>query len=49
MLAKFYGVVLSYVVKRVREISIFHVAVMQRWLRNVQKSVMLGAVVVLLL
>ena len=41
MLAKFSGVVLSYVVKRVREISTFHVAVMQRWLRNVQKSVLL--------
>ena len=40
MLAKFSGVVFSYVMKRVREISTFHVAVIQRWLRNVQKSVM---------
>ena len=40
MLAKFSGVVLSYVVKRVREIRKFHVAVMQRRLRNVHKSVM---------
>ena len=33
-------VVLTYFVKRVREIGTFHVAVVQRRLRNVQKSVM---------
>ena len=44
-----FGVVLAYFVKLAREIRKFHVAVVQRRLRNVQKSVMLGAVVVLLL
>ena len=32
--------VLTYSIKRAREIRKFHVAVMQQWLRNVQKSVM---------
>ena len=33
-------VVFTYSVKRANEISKFHVAVVQRWLKNVQKSVM---------
>ena len=33
-------VVFTYSVKRAHEISKFHVAVVQRWLQNVQKSVM---------
>ena len=33
-------VVFTYSVKRAHEISKFHVAVVQRWLKNVQKSVM---------
>ena len=33
-------VVFTYSVKQVHEIRKFHVAVMQRWLKNVQKSVM---------
>ena len=32
--------VFTYSVKRAHEISKFHVAVVQRWLKNVQKSVM---------
>ena len=39
----------AYFVKLVREIRKFHVAVVQRRLRNMQKSVMLGAIVVLLI
>ena len=33
-----FGIVLTYFVKRVCEIRKFLVAVMQRWLRNVQKA-----------
>ena len=33
-------VVFTYSVKRAHEIRTFHVAVVQRWLKNVQKSVM---------
>ena len=40
---------LAYFVKLVHEIRKFHVAVVQRRLRNVQKSVLLGTVVVLLI
>ena len=32
--------VLTYSLKRAREIRKFHIAIVQRWLRNVQKSVM---------
>ena len=42
-------VVLAYFVKQVREIRKFHVAVAQRRPRNLQRSVMLGTVVVLLI
>ena len=33
-------VVLTYSKKRAREVSKFHVVVVQQWLRNLQKSVM---------
>ena len=33
-------VVFTYSIKRAREVRKFHVAVVQRWLKNVQKSVM---------
>ena len=39
-LEKLFCVVFTYSVKRTREIREFHVAVLQRWLKNVQKSVM---------
>ena len=41
-------VVFTYSIKRAHEINRFHVAVVQRRLRNVQKSVVLCKVVVLL-
>ena len=43
-------VVFTYSVKQAREIRKFHVAVVQRWLKNVKKSMMhLQSVVVLLI